>query len=619
VSFLIAAPQLIADAATDLANIGSTIGSANFAAATATTGVLPAAADEVSAAIAALFSQHAAGYQQLSAQAALFHEQFVQAMTSGASAYAATEANVVQTLAPALAVDLSGGLSGLGASLSAGVSEMGASFNAMLSGSLGGSFSGFAPVGAALAADVGGGLSALGQAGGALSSGFGAGLSGLAGGFSAGLPGFGGSLTGGLSGLSAVLTGGFSGSFSGGLSGLGAGLSGFLQTGASLVGNLGGSLPGLGVSLPVSLNAGLAAFGSLFEVTPSFGVNVATGLSGLGAQLSAALNGGLAVGLSGLPTLFANAVTPFQALVTAGSQTGFFNQLQAMELGFNTALVDGEFGFNNSLVAQETALETAIFGGTGAWNGVLDNVFNFWNSVLGTGEVTFDTLLGAQIPSYVAPISWYDLATSLYVGPMSNVIGGGWINGLTGAFDQKFLFDLNVAGAATGGVTGNGALQTSYGTTANALGFQGGLFGELLDGSWVTALPPWAQTVLAVPPVDALQSWVAPQVYGIEGLAHNEAGFNANLLNSEMTWETATFGTNDAFNGALNRGFNVGNLFVVTGEQTVNSLLGSMQAPTVAPFYAGGQCEVFNGGNIGGIEGIFDQTLVAGADLIDLM
>jgi hypothetical protein len=44
VSFLTAAPELIADAATNLANLGSTIGSANTAAAAATTGVPPAAA-----------------------------------------------------------------------------------------------------------------------------------------------------------------------------------------------------------------------------------------------------------------------------------------------------------------------------------------------------------------------------------------------------------------------------------------------------------------------------------------------------------------------------------------------------------------------------------------------
>ncbi len=86
-----------------------------MAAAAATTGVLPAAADEVSAAIAALFSQHAAGYQQLSAQARVFHDLFVQSLNAGAGTYAAAEVNVVQNLAsavPALGVDLSGGLGG---------------------------------------------------------------------------------------------------------------------------------------------------------------------------------------------------------------------------------------------------------------------------------------------------------------------------------------------------------------------------------------------------------------------------------------------------------------------------------------------------------------------------
>ena len=55
---VIAAPELITTAATDLANIGSAVTAANAAAATPTTGVLAAAEDEVSAAIAALFSAH---------------------------------------------------------------------------------------------------------------------------------------------------------------------------------------------------------------------------------------------------------------------------------------------------------------------------------------------------------------------------------------------------------------------------------------------------------------------------------------------------------------------------------------------------------------------------------
>ena len=76
----------------DLAGIGSTISAANAAAATRTTGVLAAAEDEVSAAIASLFSSHGQEFQAISAQAAAFHSQFVQALSGAGSSYAAAEA-----------------------------------------------------------------------------------------------------------------------------------------------------------------------------------------------------------------------------------------------------------------------------------------------------------------------------------------------------------------------------------------------------------------------------------------------------------------------------------------------------------------------------------------------
>jgi hypothetical protein len=91
-SFVNAAPEYVAAAATDLANIGSTISSANTAAIGPTSGVLAAGADEVSATVAALFDAHAQAYQALSAQAAYFHDQFVQLLTGGATQYAAAEA-----------------------------------------------------------------------------------------------------------------------------------------------------------------------------------------------------------------------------------------------------------------------------------------------------------------------------------------------------------------------------------------------------------------------------------------------------------------------------------------------------------------------------------------------
>lgn len=91
-SFVIAVPEFLSAAATDLANLGSTISAANAAASIPTTGVLAAGADDVSAAIAALFGAHAQAYQTISAQAATFHAQFVQTLSAGAGAYANAEA-----------------------------------------------------------------------------------------------------------------------------------------------------------------------------------------------------------------------------------------------------------------------------------------------------------------------------------------------------------------------------------------------------------------------------------------------------------------------------------------------------------------------------------------------
>ncbi len=99
-SFVTAAPESMTLAATDLANIGSTISAAHMAVATPTVAVIPAAADEVSASIAHLFSQHAQDYQALAGQAAAFHEQFVQHLTSSVGSYASAEAANAASLQP---------------------------------------------------------------------------------------------------------------------------------------------------------------------------------------------------------------------------------------------------------------------------------------------------------------------------------------------------------------------------------------------------------------------------------------------------------------------------------------------------------------------------------------
>jgi hypothetical protein len=91
-SYVFASPELLAAAATDVAGIGSTLSAAHLAAAAPTVGVIPAAADEVSAAVAQVFSQAAQSFQGLVGKASAFGQQFAQQLTAGGGAYAAAEA-----------------------------------------------------------------------------------------------------------------------------------------------------------------------------------------------------------------------------------------------------------------------------------------------------------------------------------------------------------------------------------------------------------------------------------------------------------------------------------------------------------------------------------------------
>jgi hypothetical protein len=90
-SFVTTQPEALASAAGSLQGIGSTMNAQNAAAAAPTTGVLPAAADEVSALTAAQFAAHAQMYQAVSAQAAAIHELFVNTLATSSASYAATE------------------------------------------------------------------------------------------------------------------------------------------------------------------------------------------------------------------------------------------------------------------------------------------------------------------------------------------------------------------------------------------------------------------------------------------------------------------------------------------------------------------------------------------------
>ena len=62
---MFAVPEMMTTAAGELATIGSDLGAVHLAAAAPTTTLIPAAADEVSTAVAQLFSRYGTGFQAL--------------------------------------------------------------------------------------------------------------------------------------------------------------------------------------------------------------------------------------------------------------------------------------------------------------------------------------------------------------------------------------------------------------------------------------------------------------------------------------------------------------------------------------------------------------------------
>ena len=108
------------------AAIRSSLDDAIAAAAAPTSGVAPAAADEVSAAIARLFGTYGQNFQALNTQAAAFNQQFVGLLNGGGAAYFSTEmANAQQNLMNAInapALTLSGQMWTGGANASAAMS-----------------------------------------------------------------------------------------------------------------------------------------------------------------------------------------------------------------------------------------------------------------------------------------------------------------------------------------------------------------------------------------------------------------------------------------------------------------------------------------------------------------
>ena len=97
-SYVTTLPEVMTAAAGRLQVIGMAVSAANSSAAFPITGVVPAAADEVSALTAGRFAAYGQMYQTISAEAAAIHERFVGTLGRSADSYAAAEAaNARQT------------------------------------------------------------------------------------------------------------------------------------------------------------------------------------------------------------------------------------------------------------------------------------------------------------------------------------------------------------------------------------------------------------------------------------------------------------------------------------------------------------------------------------------
>jgi hypothetical protein len=96
--YLVTAPEVLASTAADVEKIGSAILDAKANAAGPTTGLVAAAEDEVSEAIAKLFGGYGQQYHAVLTKAAAFHNEFTHALAAAGNAYAQAEASSANAL-----------------------------------------------------------------------------------------------------------------------------------------------------------------------------------------------------------------------------------------------------------------------------------------------------------------------------------------------------------------------------------------------------------------------------------------------------------------------------------------------------------------------------------------
>ncbi|MGC2655834.1 MAG: hypothetical protein WA317_20050 [Mycobacterium sp.] len=286
--------------------------------------------------------------------------------------------------------------------------------------------------------------------------------------------------------------------------------------------------------------------------------------------------------------------------------------IQAGELSANTALVGEEITANTGLVTGEESLVSSItsafpdttgttadavaVGGLSDPTQVLDRLLDANNLLLGGSENLFNSILGADNFDPVA------INSSLLLG------------GLAGTSPVGYNVAPDLAG---GGGVGGPFVSGDVGGVQGAAGNDLAALSYALDGTLSASVPALGNAFIAFN----------------TDLINDELAFNTNLLNEEVAAEVAAFGSNNALNGTVDRVINIGNLPLSTAENSFNSVIGAdydstltLPAGVTLPeditasllTGTGDPSNVFDTGNLGGVEGFFDQNAALFADVAGL-
>jgi hypothetical protein len=277
------------------------------------------------------------------------------------------------------------------------------------------------------------------------------------------------------------------------------------------------------------------------------------------------------------------------------------------------------------------------------------------NAGVVTGEESFESDVASAFPGL------FDVGGLTPAGPVADIVGPIAVGGGLGqVFDR--LFDVNNLSLSTS--------ENLFNSLIGADNFDPAAINAslLMDGGLTAVPPPIAVDGFAEPlPVIGIGApFVSGQIGGLEGITGNslaadyattnflntelglslpnlvfqdvitlgndfitfdnalvadELAFNTQLLDEELAAEAAAFGGNEeALNGSVDRMFNIDNLFLSTAENSFNSVIGAEFSPAeiTQSLLTGTTTDVFDTGDLGGLQGIFDQNLALSADLAGL-